>query len=375
MIPFNRPFLTGHELAGIERAYANGVLSGNGAISRDCESLLESRTGAHRALLTHSCTGALEMTALLLNLRDGDEVIMPAYTFVSTANAVVLRGAVPIFCDIRADTLNIDEREIEALITPRTRALYIVHYAGVACNMEAIIDLARHHGIAVVEDAAQAIEATYQGRALGAIGDLGTLSFHETKNVTCGEGGALLVNRADLAARAEIIQEKGTDRRAFERGEVDKYTWRDTGSSFLLGELAAAFLKAQLDEAGRITARRLALWARYHDAFEGLEAAEKLRRPVVPIDCGHNAHMYYLLLPTGSDRTRVLSDLRARGVMAVFHYVPLDTAPAAQRFAKTGAPLPVTADCAARLVRLPLWTGMTSQDQDRVINAVLDVLG
>ena len=374
IIPFNRPFMTGNEVVSIERAYDNGVLSGNGAISRECEALLEARTGVRQVLLTHSCTGALEMAAILLDLEAGDEVIMPAFTFVSTANAIVLRGGVPVFCDIRADTLNIDETKIEALITPRTKAICVVHYAGVSCDMDPVLELARHHGLAVIEDAAQGIEASYKGRALGAMGDLGALSFHETKNITCGEGGALLVNREDLMARAEIIHEKGTDRRAFERGEVDKYTWRDTGSSFLLGELVAAFLKAQLDAASLITARRLALWNRYHSAFENLEASEKLRRPVVPPDCLHNAHMYYLLLPRGRDRAKLLSDLRARGIMAVFHYVPLDTAPAAMRFAAPGKPLPVTAECAARLIRLPLWTAMKPQEQDRVIADVCAIL-
>jgi len=375
LIPFNRPYLTGRELAGIERAQAAGVLSGNGAISRACEAMLKERTGTARALLTHSCTGALEMAALLLDLQPGDEVIMPAYTYVSTANAVALRGAMPVFCDIRPDTLNIDETKIEALITPRAKAICVVHYAGVACEMDAILALARTHGLAVIEDAAQGIEAGYKGRALGAMGDLGAFSFHETKNVTCGEGGALLVNRTDLVARADIIHEKGTDRRAFERGETGRYCWQDIGSSFGLGELAAAFLQVQLEDAAAITQRRLALWARYHAAFDALESAERLRRPVVPDGCRHNAHMYYLLLPPGRDRTAMLSALHERGVMAVFHYVPLDTAPAARRYAKSGPPLPVTADVAARLIRLPLWTGMGAADQARVVEAVSDVLG
>lgn len=375
LIPFNRPYLTGRELAGIERAQAGGILSGNGAISRACAALLEARTGTHRALLTHSCTGALELAALLLDLQPGDEVIMPAYTYVSTANAVALRGARPVFCDIRPDTLNIDETRIEALISPRTKAICVVHYAGVACEMDAVLALAKRHDLAVIEDAAQGIEAAYKGRALGAMGDLGAFSFHETKNVTCGEGGALLVNRPDLINRADIVHEKGTDRRAFERGETGRYCWQDIGSSFGLGELAAAFLQVQLEEAGAITERRRALWAHYHEAFAALEAAEKLRRPVVPDGCAHNAHMYYLLLPPGRDRAGVLQALREQGVMAVFHYVPLDTAPAAQRFAKPGPPLPVTADCAARLIRLPLWTGMEPNDQARVIEAVTAVLG
>lgn len=358
MIPFNRPYMTGQELACIQQAHANGHLSGDGPFTRRCHAWLEQATGAHRALLTHSCTAALEMSALLLDLREGDEVIMPSYTFVSTANAFALRGAVPVFVDIREDTLNLDERLVEAAITPRTKAICVVHYAGVACEMDAIMDVARRHGLAVVEDAAQAILSTYRGRPLGTIGELGALSFHETKNIISGEGGALLCRDPQMAERAEIIREKGTNRSRFFRGQVDKYTWVDIGSSFLPGEITAAFLAAQTDAAHDITARRLAIWERYHAWAAPHEAAGRLRRPVVPAHCGHNAHMYYLLMPSLAARTRYIAALKASGVVAVFHYIPLHSSPAGQRLARHDGPLPVTDDLSDRLVRMPLWLGL-----------------
>src|SRR6476661_5600262 len=296
VVAFNRPFLTGRELEYIKRAHANGHLAGQGEFARLSGQWLEEQFGSARGLLTHSCTAALEMSAILADIGPGDEVIMPSFTFVSTANAFVLRGAVPVFVDIRADTLNIDENLIEAAITPRTRAICVVHYAGVGCEMDAIEAIAARHGIAIVEDAAQGILATYRGRPLGAIGALGALSFHETKNVISGEGGALLINDAALIERAEIIREKGTNRAQFFRGQVDKYTWVDVGSSYLPSEILAAFLAAQIEDAETITARRLALWNRYHEAFAPLEAAGHLRRPIVPAHCSHNAHMYYVLL-------------------------------------------------------------------------------
>lgn len=368
MIPFNRPYMTGQELNCIRQAHANGHLSGDGPFTRRCHAWLEQATGASRALLTHSCTAALEMSALLLDLVPGDEVIMPSYTFVSTANAFALRGAVPVFIDIRADTLNLDERLIEAAITPRTRAVCVVHYAGVACEMDAIMDIARRHGLAVVEDAAQAILSTYRGRPLGTIGELGALSFHETKNIISGEGGALLCRDHDLAERAEIIREKGTNRSRFFRGQVDKYTWVDIGSSFLPGEITAAFLAAQTDAAHDITARRMAIWERYHAWAAPHEAAGRLRRPVVPAHCGHNAHMYYLLLPSLAARTRYIASLKASGVGAVFHYIPLHSSPAGQRLARHDGALAVTDDLSDRLVRMPLWVGL-EQHMDEVLAA------
>jgi len=367
-IPFNRPYMTGRELAYIAQAHANGHLSGDGPFTKRCNAWLEQTTGAMRALLTHSCTAALEMAALLLDLEPGDEVIMPSFTFVSTANAFVLRGAVPVFVDIRADTLNIDENLIEAAITPRTRAICVVHYAGVGCEMDAIEAIAVRHGLTIVEDAAQGILATYRGRPLGAIGALGALSFHETKNLISGEGGALLVNDARFAERAEIIREKGTNRSQFFRGQVDKYTWVDVGSSYLPSEILAAFLAAQIEEADTINARRLALWNRYHEAFAPLEAAGRLRRPIVPAHCTHNAHMYYLLLHDLDARTRFIASLKANDIHPVFHYVPLHSAPAGRKYGRASGDLAITDRTGERLVRLPLW--LPDLDQARVIGTV-----
>ncbi len=374
IIPFNKPYLTGQEQDNLEAAHQNNVLAGDGPFTERCQGWLEGRTGGGRALLTHSCTAALEMAALLLDIGPGDEIIMPAYTFVSTANAFVLRGGTPVFVDIREDTLNLDERLIEAAITPRTRAIVPVHYAGVACEMDAILSTARRHGLRVVEDAAQGITARYQGRELGSIGDLGAYSFHETKNVISGEGGALLVNDRGLAARAEVIWEKGTDRSAFFRGEVDKYTWQDIGSSFLPGELMAAFLWAQLGEADRITATRLACWSRYHELLEPLEKSGRLRRPIVPKDCQHNAHMYYVLLPEDAHRDQVLSRLKDDGVSAMFHYVPLHSSPAGKRYARVSGSLKVTERQAERLIRLPLWIGLSGEQQERVAASLERIL-
>ena len=295
-IPFNRPYLTGRELAYIASAHEQGQLAGDGSFTRSCSDWLEQRTGAERALLTHSCTAALEMSAILAEIGPGDEVIMPSFTFVSCANAFVSRGAVPVFVDIRDDTMNIDESLIEGAITPRTKAIVVVHYAGVASEMDTIMMVAQAHGLLVIEDAAHALLATYHERPLGNIGHLGTLSFHETKNVISGEGGALLVNREQFTERAEVVREKGTDRSLFYRGLVDKYTWVDVGSSFLPGEIIAAFLYAQLEEADSITQRRLALWERYHAQLEPLDQAGLVRRPTVPDGCAHNGHMYYLSL-------------------------------------------------------------------------------
>ncbi|WP_246048676.1 dTDP-4-amino-4,6-dideoxygalactose transaminase [Arenimonas terrae] len=361
MIPFNKPHMTGRELWYIAQAHANGHLSGDGAFTKRCSTWLEQRTGAARALLTHSCTAALEMAALLLDLQPGDEVIMPSFTFVSTANAFVLRGAVPVFVDIRADTLNLDENLVEAAITPRTRAICVVHYAGVACEMDAIMAIAGRHGLQVVEDAAQAIMSSYRGRPLGTIGQYGALSFHETKNIVCGEGGALLCRDAESADRAEIIREKGTNRSRFFRGQVDKYTWVDVGSSFLPGEISAAFLCAQMEAAEEITAGRLALWDRYHAWAAPHEAAGRVRRPIVPAHCVHNAHMYYLLMPDLAARQRFIATLREHGVGAVFHYVPLHSSPAGQRFGRSHGALDVTDATGDRLVRLPLWLGLEPQ--------------
>jgi dTDP-4-amino-4,6-dideoxygalactose transaminase len=357
-IPFNRPYLAGRELDYIARAHANGQLSGDGEFTRQCHAWLEQRIGTRKALLTHSCTAALEMAAILLDLKPGDEVIMPSFTFVSTANAFVLRGAVPVFVDIRPDTLNIDETLIEQAITSRTRAICVVHYAGVACEMDAIMAIAERHRLKVVEDAAQGILSTYKGRPLGSIGDLAALSFHETKNVISGEGGALLVNDPALIERAEIIREKGTNRSRFFRGQVDKYTWVDIGSSYLPSELVAAFLAAQLEAADDITDRRLAIWGRYHAWTEPLESSGLLRRPVVPSHCTHNAHMYFLLLQDLEAREYFIDAMKAAGISTVFHYIPLHSSPAGLRYGRAPGALPCTDSASERLVRMPLWIGL-----------------
>lgn len=373
-IAFNWPNMTGKELHYIAQAHFNGKLAGDGPFTKRCHGWIEQRSGCNKALLTHSCTAALEMAALLLNIREGDEVIMPSYTFVSTANAFVLRGAVPVFVDVRADTLNLDETLIEEAITDRTRAIVPVHYAGVGCEMDAILAIAAKNGLKVVEDAAQGMMATYKGRQLGSIGDLGAYSFHETKNVISGEGGALLVNDPALALRAEIIREKGTDRSQFFRGQVDKYTWQDIGSSFLPGELVAAFLWAQLEEADAITRARMASWMRYHEMLAPLESEGLLRRPIVPGHCEHNAHMYYVLLDESVPRQAVLETFRKADISAVFHYVPLHTSPAGRRFGRAVGDLPVTLSCSDRLVRLPLWVGLSRAQQDRVVETLVDAI-
>jgi dTDP-4-amino-4,6-dideoxygalactose transaminase len=367
-IPFNKPYLGGKELWNIAQAHARGQLAGDGAFTKQCQAWLEQRTGSRKSLLTHSCTAALEMAAILADIQPGDEVIMPSYTFVSTANAFVLRGGVPVFVDIRPDTLNLDETKIEGAITPRTRAIVPVHYAGVGCEMDAIMDITRRHNLLVIEDAAQGVMASYKGKALGAIGHLGTLSFHETKNIISGEGGALLINDPALAERAEIIREKGTNRSQFFRGQVDKYTWLDIGSSYLPGEIIAAFLYAQMEEADAITVRRVALWERYHSAFAPLESAGRIRRPIIPDGCNHNAHMYYLLLRNLEDRTAFIETMKQLGINCVFHYVPLHSAPQGLAAGRAIGDLEVTNDLADRLVRLPLWLGL-EQQQERVIEA------
>jgi dTDP-4-amino-4,6-dideoxygalactose transaminase len=374
-IQFNRPFMTGKELYYIAEAKFGNMLAGDGPFTKRCHDWLERKSGCDKALLTHSCTAALEMAALLLDIKPGDEVIMPSYTFVSTANAFVLRGGVPVFVDIREDTLNLDERLIEAAITPRTRAIVPVHYAGVSCEMDAIMTLANRHGLKVVEDAAQGVMASYKGRMLGSIGDLGAYSFHETKNVISGEGGALLVNDPALATRAEIIREKGTDRSRFFRGEVDKYTWQEVGSSFLPGELIAAFLWAQLEEAQSITNERLVIWGRYHELLAPFEQKGLLRRPIVPADCQHNAHMYYVLLAPEIDRQKVLSELKENDIYSVFHYVPLHSSPAGQRYGRAHGELEVTVRQSERLVRLPLWVGLSPAQQERIVEVLSNALG
>jgi len=369
-VPFNRPHMTGRELAYIEQAHRNHRLAGDGPFTEQCSRWLEKQTGARKALLTHSCTAALDMAAILAGIGPGDEVIMPSYTFVSTANAFVLRGGVPVFVDVRPDTLNLDETLIEAAVTPRTKAVVPVHYAGVGCEMEAILEIAKHRRLLVIEDAAQGLMSTHRGRSLGAIGQLGALSFHETKNVISGEGGALLVNHASFLARAEIVREKGTNRSSFLRGEVDKYTWVDIGSSYLPGEIVAAFLWAQLEQAEAITARRVELWNRYHERLEACERAGRIRRPVIPAGCRHNAHLYYILLPSLAHRNRLIERLRAREIRSVFHYVPLHSSPAGRRYGRTASAMTNTDRAGDCLLRLPLWLGMDAGVADAVAREI-----
>jgi dTDP-4-amino-4,6-dideoxygalactose transaminase len=370
-IPFNKPTAVGAELANIADALARGHLSGDGYYTQRCHAWLERRLGARRALLTHSCTGALDMAAILCDLAPGDEVIMPSYTFVSTANAFALRGAVPVFVDVRADTINIDESLIEAAITPRTRAIAVVHYAGLACEMDAIMGIAQHHNLLVVEDAAQALLSTYKGRNLGTIGHFGCFSFHETKNLLSGEGGALLVNDERFVERAEIVREKGTNRSRFLRGEVDKYTWVDLGSSYLPSELIAAFLDAQLAHADQVIARRRAIWARYRAGFAELAASGVFELPRIPAaDRVANGHIFYLLIDTLATRLALAAHLKARDMLSVSHYVPLHSSPGGKKFGRAHGSFSVTDDISDRLLRLPIYFGIADAEVDAVIDAV-----
>ena len=369
-IPFNKPFIIGRELANISDAVAQGQLSGDGGYTKLCHRWFEEKLGCRTALLTHSCTAALEMTAILCDIQPGDEVIMPSYTFVSTANAFVLRGGVPVFVDIRPDTFNIDEKLIEAAITPKTRAIVPVHYAGVPCDMERIMAIAQQHNLLVVEDAAQALHSSYKGRALGSIGHFGCLSFHETKNIISGEGGALLVNDERYRERAEIIREMGTNRSQFFRGAVDKYTWVDIVSSYLPGELIAAFLYAQLEHANEITTKRCHICATYAIQLAPLQQAGKLRLP--DFNDNSNGHMFYLILDSLSTRSRLIAHLKAQGILSVFHYVPLHSSPAGRKYGRTGSAMTVTDDLSERLLRLPLYYEMSDSDIARVSAAVAD---
>lgn len=361
--------MCGKEFSFIKEAHENMMLAGDGLFTQKCSQYLEQSIKCKRALLTHSCTAALEMTAHLMDLHPGDEVIMPSYTFVSTANAFVLLGAIPVFIDIREDTLNMNEKLIQCAITDKTKAIVVVHYAGVSCEMDPILKIAKSHNLFVVEDAAQGIVASYKNRPLGSMGDFGCLSFHETKNIHCGEGGALLINDEKYVERAEIIREKGTNRSKFFRGQVDKYRWIDIGSSYLPGELTAAFLSAQLDEAKNITEKRLSVWQKYHEIFENLEACGKVRRPVIPEECQHNGHIYYLILDSKYDRDKILKDLGDYDINAVFHYQPLHSSPAGKKYGTTPSPLPLTDNLSERIIRLPMWIGF--DEHERVLDALL----
>jgi dTDP-4-amino-4,6-dideoxygalactose transaminase len=369
-IPFNRPYATGKEIDYIRAAITTPKLSGDGSFTARCHQLLEQSLGIQKALLTTSCTHALEMAALLLNIGPGDEVIVPAFTFPSAANAFMLRGAKPVFVDIRADTLNIDESQIEQRITARTKAIFLVHYAGVGCEMDTIMTIARRHGTGVVEDNAHGLYGKYRGQYLGTLGQLATLSFHETKNFSCGEGGALLINDAQFNQRAEILREKGTDRSRFFRGEIDKYTWVDIGSSYLPSDLLAAFLRAQLEHRGQIQAMRQQMWETYARELASWAEANGVRLPIVPAECEQSYHMFYVIMPSLESRQALISHLAGLGILAVFHYLPLHLSPMGLRFGGRLGDCPVTEDLADRLLRFPFFTGMTSSERTQVIDAV-----
>ena len=369
-VPFNRPFVVGSELANIAEAVSNGQISERGVFTRRCESFLQERFGIHRVLMTPSCTAALEMAAMLLDLGPGDEVIMPSFTFVSTANAIARTGARPVFVDVRSDTLNLDETLVEGALTARTRAIVPVHYGGIGCEMDAIVEIAGAYGVTVIEDAAQAVNARYRGRSLGSIGALGAFSFHETKNFICGEGGALCINDERFVERAEIIQDKGTDRQKFVRGTIDKYSWVDIGSSYVQSELSCAFLWGQLEHLERITDRRAAIHERYHQGLRSLERQERLRLPRRPDACAANHHLFYILLPDAAGRDWLMQALREDGILAVFHYVPLHTSPMGIAIGKSSGTLPVTEDVSRRVLRLPLFFGLTDADQGYVIERI-----
>lgn len=370
MIPFNKPFIIENEFKYIQDAIDKGILRGDGIYTKKCHKFLEEKLGCKKALLTHSCTAALEMAAILLDLEPGDEVIMPSYTFVSTANAFVLRKAVPVFVDIRPDTLNIDENLIEAAITPKTKAICVVHYAGVACEMDKIMQIAKKYNLKVVEDAAQALGSVYKGKPLGTIGDLGCFSFHETKNIISGEGGAIVINSGEYVERAEIIREKGTNRSKFFRGEVDKYTWVDIGSSFLPSDMVAAFLYSQLENMDKINKKRMDIWNEYDELFKKYD----VRRPIIPDNCKHNAHMYYVLFKNLEERTSFIDYMKKNNINPVFHYIPLHSSPAGKKFGRSGGgQLTVTDRVSDALVRLPLYYEL--DDMTNIKNVIKEYMG
>ncbi len=371
-VPFNRPFAAPQALQYTRLALESGHLCGDGPFSKRCHALLEATLGAPKVLLTTSCTHALEMSGLLLELGPGDEVIIPSFTFPSTVNAYVLRGVKPVFCDIRPDTLNIDEQRIERLITPRTKALVVVHYAGVACEMDAIAAIAARHGLAVVEDNAHGLLGTYKGRPLGTFGALATQSFHETKNFSCGEGGALVINDPRFIERAEILREKGTNRNRFHRGQVDKYTWVDVGSSYLPSDLLAALLLAQLESRHLIQAQRRALWQTYSTQLAEWAAMRGVQLPIVPAHCEQAYHMFYLLMPSARQRQALISHLKAQNIAATFHYLPLHLSEMGRRFGARPGDCPVTEDLSHRQLRLPYFADLRREEQERVIDAVLE---
>jgi len=361
-IPFNKPFIVGRELYNIAQAVVDGQLAGDGRYTKLCHTWIEQELHCSKSLLTHSCTAALEMSAMLCDIKPGDEVIMPSFTFVSTANAFVLRGGVPVFVDVRPDTLNMDENLVDAAITDKTRVIVPVHYAGVPCNMDSIVEKARMHGLFVVEDAAQGLLSMYRGNFLGTIGDLGCLSFHETKNIISGEGGALLINNEQFIKRAEIIREKGTDRAQFFRGEIDKYSWVDMGSSYLPSELVSAFLYAQMEQADKIIAKRREVFDLYYSLLEPLKTRGDLRLPYIENECSSNGHIFYIITSSLSERTRLISHLKDSGIHAVFHYVPLHSSTAGRKYGHEGSSMKVTDEISNTLLRLPLFYEIQKDD-------------
>ncbi len=371
-IPFNRPFVTGKEFDYIREVIAHGRIIGNGMFTKKCQTWLETQFGCHKALLTHSCTAALEMAALLLNIQPGDEIIVPSFTFVSTVNAFALRGARPVFIDIRPDALNMDETQLERLITPHTKAIVPVHYAGIGCEMDTILEIAQHYNIAVIEDNAHGFLGKYKGKPLGSFGCFATQSFHGTKNFTCGEGGALLINNPQFIERAEIIWEKGTDRNKFYRGEVDKYTWIDLGSSYLPSEMIAAFLYAQLEDQEQIQGLRRKVWQYYSGHLQDWADANGVRMPVVPAHCEQPYHLFYLLMPSLKQQQELIHHLKAHDIQAVFHYLPLHLSKMGRKFGGKDGDCPVTERVSACLLRLPFYCGLSEADLARIVEAIYD---
>ena len=373
-VPFNKSSPQGEEFNYIQQAISNGQVAGDQTFSKKCQRLLEDTLGVQKALISSSCTHALEMAAILLNIHPNDEVIIPAFTFVSTANAFVLHGAHPVFCDIKSDTLNLDESKLESLITKRTRAIVVVHYAGVGCEMDTILEIANRHGIPVVEDNAHGLFGKYRNRWLGTFGYLATQSFHETKNITCGEGGALLINNPEFIERAEIIREKGTNRTRFFRGQADKYSWVDLGSSYVMSDILAAFLYGQLEKWKEIQKKRKNIWKRYNEELIDWSEQNGVRRPVVPVHCEQAYHMFYLLMPSAECRSKFIAQLNDRGVMAVFHYLPLNSSQYALKMERRGwqrFDCPITEDVSERIVRIPFYNDMSDEQQTRVINEII----
>lgn len=370
MIPFNKPFTIGKEFEYIQDAIDKGILRGDGIYTKKCHEFLEKYLPAKKVLLTHSCTAALEMAAILADIQPGDEVIMPSFTFVSTANAFVLRGGIPVFVDIRPDTKNINEDLIESAITEKTKAIVPVHYAGVSCDMDKIMDIAKRHNLIVIEDAAQAVSSTYNGKKLGTIGDIGCFSFHETKNIISGEGGAIVINNEKFIERAEIIREKGTNRSKFFRGEVDKYTWVDIGSSFLPSDMIAAFLYAQLENIEKINNKRLSIWQEYHEFFKKYEDLGIIKRPIIPNNCTHNAHMYYILFNNLENRTQFISYMKQNNINPVFHYIPLHSSPAGEKYGRIAGNMFETDNIADTLVRLPMFYELTNTEIKLIMSTI-----